>query len=193
MAPKTKEQYKEIRQKSIAAIKQAALELFAHNGYHSTSISQIAREAAISKGLIYNYFSGKEELLNTIIMDAVGSMENMMENFLATTKDPVEQLTGLTEASVNTVKANLHYWKLLTSLAFQTDALKELEPVLKQKQDAAFELFIDIFKRLGVEEPKKEAFFYGAAIDGMMIHYMQMEKEYPLDEMKAFILKHFLK
>ena len=53
--PKTKEQFEEIRNKSKAAIIEAALELFANNGFHNTSITQIAKKAGVSKGLMYNY------------------------------------------------------------------------------------------------------------------------------------------
>jgi len=35
------------------------LQLFANNGYESTSISKIALTAGISKGLMYNYFRAK--------------------------------------------------------------------------------------------------------------------------------------
>lgn len=191
MAPKTKEQFESIRQKSIAIIKEAALELFAHNGYHSTSISQIAREAGISKGLMYNYFKGKEDLLNSIIMDAVQEGEEVMAKYLTETDDPYAQLRGITEVSFHMVETNLHYWKLLTSLAFQTDVLKGMETMLKQKQEAAMEQFTAIFAAMGVAEPRKEAYVYGALMDGVMIHYMQTESGYPLEEMRTYIINRY--
>ena len=40
-----------------------SLQLFARNGYDSTTIRMIANEAGISLGLLYNYFSGKNEVL----------------------------------------------------------------------------------------------------------------------------------
>ena len=83
MSPKTKEQYEEIRQRSIAAIKEAALELFAHNGYHSTSITHIHKKAGISKGLLYNYFDGKEDLLHVIIMDVLEMSDQMIGHCLS--------------------------------------------------------------------------------------------------------------
>ena len=55
MAPRTEEQYKEIRQEKRQLIMNTALELFALHGYESTTINQIAKNANISKGLLYNY------------------------------------------------------------------------------------------------------------------------------------------
>src|SRR4051812_20359862 len=40
----------------------AAVEVFAKRGYHASSIDDIARSAGISKALIYEHFSSKEEL-----------------------------------------------------------------------------------------------------------------------------------
>lgn len=192
MSPRSKKQYEEIRQKSTEAIKAAAMELFAHNGYHSTSISQIAREAGVSKGLLYNYFDSKEALLHDIIMAAVEMAEQMMGQIFSSPADAAEQLRSMTEVMFDLIQEDLHYWKLMTSLAFQTDVLTSLLPELKKKQEMAVDAMADIFRRLGAEDPGKEALFYGALLDGIMLHYMQMEEHYPIEEMKAFVLKRFL-
>lgn len=71
MSPRTSLQFEKIREEKSALIREAALELFAGQGYHATTISQIAKRAGISKGLMYNYFGGKEELLSSIIRKSV--------------------------------------------------------------------------------------------------------------------------
>ncbi len=192
MSPRTKEQFEEIRRKSIEAIKQAAMELFARNGYHSTSISQIAKEAGVSKGLLYNYFESKEALLHDIIMEAVEMANEVMGNILSSDADAAEQLRMMTEVTFGIIQKDLHYWKLMTSLAFQTDALTGLMPELRKMQEEAIAGIAGIFRRLGAGEPEKEAFYYGAVLDGIMLHYMQMEEAYPIEEMKAFVIKRFL-
>jgi AcrR family transcriptional regulator len=47
----------------------AAHSLFLQNGYHGTSMRQIARSAGIALGSIYNHFSGKEEIFKAIILE----------------------------------------------------------------------------------------------------------------------------
>jgi AcrR family transcriptional regulator len=192
MSPKNKEQFKEIRQRSRAAIKEAALELFARNGYQSTSISQIAKEAGISKGLIYNYFDSKEALLEAIVLEVIEDGERLMGMALEQYEQPGEQLRFIIESSFQMVHSNIHFWKLMTSLAFQTDALKGLEPILKRKQELALGKAVAIFEGLGVAAPRKEAYFFGAVLDGIFVHYLHMEDDYPLEEMKDFILKRFV-
>ena len=192
MSPRSKEQFEEIRQKSIQSIKEAALELFGHNGYHSTSISQIAKAAGISKGLLYNYFENKEALLEAIVMEAVEMGEVMMNELMNATISAEEKLNQITEASFSIVQQDPHYWKLMTALAFQTDALASLMPVLKKKQEMAVNMMISIFTELGSEQPEEEALFYGAVLDGVMLHYMQMD-DYPTEKMKKYVLDKFIK
>ncbi len=67
MSPRTPQQYEEIREEKKTLIMDVALKHFATEGYHNTTISQIAKHAQISKGLMYNYFSSKEDLLSEII------------------------------------------------------------------------------------------------------------------------------
>ena len=50
-------------------IVETAIQLFAENGYHNTSISKIASSAKISKGLMYNYFDSKNDLQKEVVME----------------------------------------------------------------------------------------------------------------------------
>ena len=50
-------------------IEDAAVELFMENGYHATSMRQIADHAGLALGGIYNHFSSKEEIFEAIIID----------------------------------------------------------------------------------------------------------------------------
>jgi AcrR family transcriptional regulator len=51
------------------AIEDAAVKLFMKQGYHATSMRQIAEHAGLALGGIYNHFSSKEELFEAIIVD----------------------------------------------------------------------------------------------------------------------------
>jgi len=50
-------------------VEDAAIELFMAQGYHATSMRQIAEQAGLALGGIYNHFSSKEELFEAIIVD----------------------------------------------------------------------------------------------------------------------------
>ncbi len=50
-------------------IEDAALTLFLEHGYHATSMRQIADQAGLALGGIYNHFSNKEEIFSGIVKD----------------------------------------------------------------------------------------------------------------------------
>ncbi len=51
------------------AIEEAAIELFLGQGYHATSMRQIADHAGLALGGIYNHFKSKDEIFEGIIID----------------------------------------------------------------------------------------------------------------------------
>jgi AcrR family transcriptional regulator len=51
------------------AIEDAAIDLFMEQGYHATSMRQIAERAELALGGIYNHFASKDELFEAIIID----------------------------------------------------------------------------------------------------------------------------
>jgi AcrR family transcriptional regulator len=56
-------------EKSRRKILQAAYELFLERGYSATSMRQIALNAGLALGGIYNHFPGKESIYSTLIID----------------------------------------------------------------------------------------------------------------------------
>jgi len=61
-------------QERRAAILDSALTVFADRGYHSTSIDDIAREAGISKALIYEHFASKQDLYAELLEQHAGEL-----------------------------------------------------------------------------------------------------------------------
>lgn len=51
------------------SIEDAAIKLFLEQGYHATSMRQIAERAGLALGGIYNHFSSKDEIFEAIIID----------------------------------------------------------------------------------------------------------------------------
>jgi TetR/AcrR family transcriptional regulator, fatty acid metabolism regulator protein len=52
----------------------AAVRVFARAGYHDCRVDDIAREAGVAHGLLYHYFSSKEEVLETIFRETWSQM-----------------------------------------------------------------------------------------------------------------------
>jgi AcrR family transcriptional regulator len=70
------------------AILGAAFHLFSEQGYHDTSLPQIARAAGISPANVYVYFSSKLDVLFTLYAPWLQERLDALERTLARIKDP---------------------------------------------------------------------------------------------------------
>ncbi|HFA51820.1 MAG TPA: TetR/AcrR family transcriptional regulator [Bacteroidetes bacterium] len=190
MAKKRQERFEMLRESSKARIEKAALELFAHNGYGHTSISKIAAAAGISKGLMYNYYDSKEALLQAILQKGLDFGDSLLEGL---PEDPKALLVFVVEASFQEVINNLEFWKLLTSLTFQEDVLKTFAPQFEQKKKEFIQLGTFTFQQLGHPDPEMQAMLFGAAMDGVFLHYILSPNDYPLEEVKCLLIENFCK
>jgi AcrR family transcriptional regulator len=73
-------------------ILRAAVKLFSDRGYYTTTISQIAREAGVSTGLIYQYFGDKDDILFLSLKLVLETYEKEIPPRLEGLKHPVERL-----------------------------------------------------------------------------------------------------
>ena len=101
--------------KNKLKIERAALGLFTHQGFHGTTVREIARAARVSMGKLYLYYPTKED----IFIDLVHHMEKKMEALRQTellplmkSPDPAS-LRKLGMAIGRIVSENLDYWRLM--------------------------------------------------------------------------------
>jgi AcrR family transcriptional regulator len=64
--PKVSEAHLQARRQQIL---DGAAVCFARDGFHRTSMQDIVRECGVSAGLVYRYFSGKDEMIAEIVRD----------------------------------------------------------------------------------------------------------------------------
>jgi AcrR family transcriptional regulator len=74
-------------------IYQIIARLFAHGGYHSTSVRDIARELGMNQSSLYHYFDGKEDMLFKLMNDAMDGALLTIEEICAAEVSPEDKLT----------------------------------------------------------------------------------------------------
>ena len=65
----------------------AAVRVFAHKGFHTSRVGDIAEEAGVAHGLLYHYFSSKDEVLDTIFRENWSVLVDRLQA-LAESKEP---------------------------------------------------------------------------------------------------------
>ncbi len=188
--PRTEAQYEEIRETKKALIMQTALELFASEGYYTTSIGKIAQKAGISKGLMYNYFESKEDL----VLEIIGRGIRMLLQHFDPDKD--DFLTGaefelMIHESFRVLQDNRDYWKLYFAIMLQPAVYNLVRENYAGLVSGMLQVVKGYYERKGIPDPESEAALLNALLDGVSLNYIMNPEVFPLEQMKKMILERF--
>ena len=146
-----------------------ALNLFAAEGYSNCSISMLAQKAGISKGLMYNYFKSKEELLTAIIENGLDEIMHLLDP----NSDGIlqsEELEHFIRKVFSNMRHNREFWTLYVSVLLQP-GVKELmrENPFFNYMERFYPLLAGYFEKKGCEDPYLEMLTLSALIEGFGI------------------------
>lgn len=102
MSPRTRKQTEHLREERRTAIREAAVTLFARNGFDGTSTAEVARAAGVSQATVFVYFPTKEDLFRAAVLEPLAPSLQLVEALLGAPGSPrerVEQLARLMLAS----------------------------------------------------------------------------------------------
>jgi AcrR family transcriptional regulator len=116
------------RQQFVAA----AAELYGRNGFHKTTVKEIAQLAGFSAGLIYSYVKTKEDVLYLVLHSVLESYAREIPKALEGVTDPIQRFCVATRAYCQVVAANpeaslLAYRETKSLDHEQRESIKDLE------------------------------------------------------------------
>lgn len=96
--PNTKKERRSVREESRAVYRQAiidaAIRIFGRTGFNAAKITDIAAEAGVATGTLYNYFSSKEDIFLSILDDGRERLRAQVEQCVSL-EDPLTRLREL--------------------------------------------------------------------------------------------------
>lgn len=188
MSPRTKIQFRELRENKRTLIRETALKLFASEGYHNTTIQKIATGAGISKGLMYNYYESKEDLLKEIITDGLKRILLMVDPDSDGILTSVE-MESLLDEMFRIIAQDQVFWQLYFSILTQPAVVQFLRNELKTFYIALLNLLAGYFRNAGHDDPVTDALLFGSILDGIFINYLLDPKHYPVEKIKNKLMK----
>jgi TetR/AcrR family transcriptional regulator, fatty acid metabolism regulator protein len=117
------------------AILAAAVRVFARRGYHGARVGDIAEEAGVAHGLLYHYFSSKEEVLETVFRENWRQLLGVLHRVEASDEPADEQLLGV-------VKILLRSWRNDPDLVRVMVREVARSPHLQSQVDEVREVFL---------------------------------------------------
>lgn len=199
--PRTKQAFEEMRLKSSTHIMETALKLFSEKGYHSTSISMIAKEAGIAAGLMYNYFTSKEELLEKIMDEnfqyiysfITGKHDFTKENKeVQDTSNAADELVKLIDVTFDAISSRGDSWKLLISIMFQPDVSAIATNRIAQFTLHQEQLYLRYFNLKSVKNPSDSAKVLAALMHGTFMQYAYSGDSEEIRLIKDTVIKRLL-
>lgn len=188
MSPRTEKQYEEIREERKTQIKKVALEIIFEEGYESTSISKIAKRARISKGLMYNYYESKDEMIKEIIVDGFKTFLSIFDP----NKDGIltqEEARYFIDELFHILESNLKYWRLYFSVMLQPKVLGLVADTFNKSMESFSAIIINYFRAKGSDKPEVDVRIILALLDGICFHYLMDPRNFPLQEIKERLYK----
>jgi len=189
MSPKTAYQNEELRKQSIKKILDSAFLLFAKDGYDSTSIARISKEAGVSKGLIYNYFQSKEDLLITLVNNVMNEGDHMISEII--TDNPADTLKNLFEWYFDDLTIRSDHWKLMAELTLKIEKFQFIHDIFTTKMSEYVAFIEGLLTQLNYDNPKDEARLIASMFDGIGMQYLVIREDYPIYEMKEYLIKKY--
>lgn len=189
--PRLPIQNEQIRAQRRRQIVEAALAKFAESGFQNASISEIAQAAGISKGLIYNYFKSKEDLLQAVIHSGLLPFIHAFDlNKDGNLTD--EEFEYFIDQTFAVLKAKPSFWRLYFGILLQAEVVDLIRDSLTDLLKPHLETLVKYYERRGEADPLGKAMFFGAVFDGVAMNFVNSHEMYPLDQMKKFLI-HALK
>jgi len=129
----------DVRMKRKLQIMNAALKVFADNGIRLTKISMITEEAGISHGLLYHYFSSKEEVLHESLKWAVSEVEEDMQEILNYYERPLDRIRAFTKFAF--IEGNSNIFRIIQHI-YRADVMPEETIELIESHGNIYEQFL---------------------------------------------------
>jgi TetR/AcrR family transcriptional regulator, repressor of fatR-cypB operon len=117
------------------AVLQAALALFAEQGFHGTTVPEIAAKARVAAGTIYRYFDGKETLINVLFKRCKSSLGAALMGDFPFASPPREQFHHFFSKAIG--------FALKERLAFQFLEAHHHQPYLDDESRAVEEKVLE--------------------------------------------------
>ncbi len=118
----------------------AAVRVFARQGFHTCRVSDIADEAGVAYGLVYHYFSSKETILDTLFLERWDVMLQAIAEADASAQSAREKLRAIASFIVDSYRYDPDLMKVIiveVTRAANTFGRTHLEKIMQAHQGIA--------------------------------------------------------
>jgi len=186
--PRTEETNQKIREEQRAKILKAARNVFSRKG-RSTTMADVAIEAGVSQGLAYRYFTSKEEIFTTLVIQLAQSGGGPAERIKQIQGTPGSRLALLITYILEENKTNPGSSQFFNQVLADDSTPNELRQVIQKNgkiiQDIVCQLIVEgqTTGEITKDDPDQLMVALMACINGLMKRATMLD---PIDAQKYF-------
>lgn len=181
----------ETKQKNLKQrIVEGARQVLLSDGYRNFSLRKIAREIDVSATSIYLHFENKDELVHTLMEEAIERLNNQLEKSITTLDDPISKLETLAHEYINFALEHPREYQVIYLISSEEMTRYPKEKFRKARK--GYEIVTDVLKE-GVEsgliaeqKPRIAAYTFWAQLHGVMSVVLSKRLDTRIDQ-KEFI------
>lgn len=121
----------------------AAERVFTRKGYHSATVEEIARESEFAVGTLYNFFKGKDDLYEKVVIKNMEELSSRIEDQVLSRMDPEQAVAAM----INLSLIHFEEHKGFARVFFETTPGTRFDPV-QALPDICHELYENHVKNM---------------------------------------------
>ncbi len=175
MSPRTEETNLRIREEQRKKILDAAKKVFAHKGFASTKMTDIATAADVSYGLAYHYFTNKEEIFARLVESALQGTVNLIHYALERPGAPWDRLHWMASEMLMGMQRDPEFSIIVLQALTNDTVPRDIQEMARKQSDVIH----DALKQLVVEgqaagqvasgDPERLITIFFACLQGLSI------------------------
>ena len=167
---------------------EAAVGVFAREGFHNAKVEDVAREAGVAHGTVYLYFGSKSDLLVSIFRENLTNLIEYVSSEIQRERNSEDKFRRMISLQIELIEANPELAELMLVEFPQTG--KFLDSEVTNELAAYMDMITDILEE-GVAEAlfdksmdtRIAATFIFAGIQGIATRWILEEMKYTLKKM----------
>jgi AcrR family transcriptional regulator len=134
-------------------ILKAAEKIFAQNGFYNSTVAEIAKESEFAIGTLYQFFTNKEELYYTMMIEKFDLLYEMLQSEVSKYSRCMDKLGCVVEVVLSFIEQNVGFFKIFTweLNVLNSSMNNQLKDQLISKHFAYITLISDIITE-GIQE-----------------------------------------
>ncbi|MFA6448886.1 MAG: TetR/AcrR family transcriptional regulator [bacterium] len=121
-------------QKRFDEILNAAQEIFLKKGFYGATMNEIAERALVSKFTVYQYFAGKDAILDGILARGFSILTRAVEKKIGDIKDPKRRFMALIRTELEFFESRKDFFQvlLIEKLNFESEVKNGIVPSYRE-------------------------------------------------------------